>query len=126
MHSYTSQTSSDPLLTILLGNTSVRAYDDVAAGAAGLRLDEPDAVSSVTRIRPNVALAKEALMAEYRADAAASRWVRPRLLYIGNADGDSLLRVLPTCIIAKIADAMDPRPLAAAPSSRYGWSRSYP
>ena len=75
MHSYTSQTS-DPLLTILLGNMSVRAYDDVAAGAAGLRLDEPDAASFVTRIRPNAALAKEALMAEYRADAAAFRWAR--------------------------------------------------
>ena len=116
MHSYTS-VSVDPLLMILLGNTSVSAGDDAAAGAAGLSHDEPDSASFVTRTRPNAALAKEALANEYRADATASRWARQRLLYIGNEDGASQLRVLPKCIIATIADAMNPRSLAAAPSS---------
>ena len=140
MDSYTSETSSlDLLLVLLLGNTSVSASDDAAAGVAGLRLDE-HAASFVTRIRPSAALAKEALRAEYCADAAArhradlaSRWARERLIYIGNEDGDSLLHVLPTCIIAKIGDAMNPRPHAAAPfsssshvNSQYGRSISGP
>ena len=115
MDSYTSP-SLDPLLVLLLGNTSVSASDDAAAGVAGLRLDE-HAASFVTRIRPNAALATAALKAEYLADAAASRWAKQRLLYIGNEDGASQLRVLPKCIIATIADAMNPRSLAAAPSS---------
>jgi hypothetical protein len=54
MYSYTSP-SLDPLLVLLLGNTSVSASDDAAAGVAGLRLDE-HAASFVTRIRPSAAL----------------------------------------------------------------------
>ena len=58
MHLYSTM-SLDPLSMILLGNMSLSAGDDAAAGAAALRHD--DAASFVTKIRPNAALAKEAL-----------------------------------------------------------------
>ena len=76
-----------------------------------------DVESYFTRVRPYAKLAAEALISEYFADAAASRWDRQRLLYIGSEDGDSVLRDIPADVMSLIADAMNPHRCLTATSS---------
>ena len=105
MHSYSSLPISLPM------SFEPRCLPTIVFPPATASSERRHGASCFCRVRPYAALAAEALVSEYLADAEAAaecRWERQRLLYIGSDDGDSVLRGIPTAVISAIANAMNP------------------